>query len=128
MSARKIVMRIVNISFSVLVVVLVIFVLFKAGEYAYDFGYRVYTEKPMQSAPGQDVVVEVEQGMSASELGKLLEEKKLIRDDKLFTVQLKISAYSKEIKPGIYTLNTSMTSKEMMQMMAKEADTEEDTK
>ena len=36
MSASKIVMKIVRISFSVLVVVLVIFVLFKAGSYAYD--------------------------------------------------------------------------------------------
>lgn len=126
MSARKVVMRIVNISFSVLVVVLVIFVLFKAGEYAYDFGYRVYTEKPMQSAPGQDIVVEVEQGMSASDLGKMLEEKKLVRDDKLFAVQLKISAHSKDIKPGIYTLNTSMTSEEMMEIMSRELETEEE--
>ena len=48
MSASKIVMKIVRISFSVLVVVLVIFVLFKAGSYAYDFGYRVYTEVCVQ--------------------------------------------------------------------------------
>lgn len=125
MSARKIVMRIVSISFSVLVVVLVIFVLFKTGKYAYDFGYRVYTEKPMSAEPGQDVVVQVDEGMSGSALGKLLEEKKLIRDDKLFAVQLKISAYANDIKPGIYTLNTSMTSKEMMQIMSMDTDSED---
>lgn len=128
MSARKIVMRIVSISFSVLVVVLVVFILFKAGRYAYDFGYRVYTEKPISAEPGQDVVVEVEQGMSGLALGELLEEKRLVRDSKLFMVQLKLSAYADDIKPGIYTLNTSMTSKEMMQMMSKDSEAEDDTK
>lgn len=128
MSARKIVMRIVSISFSVLVVVLVVFVLFRTGKYAYDFGYRVYTEKPVSAEPGRDIVVEVKEGMSGFALGKLLEEKQLIRDDKLFAVQLKTSGYADHIKPGIYTLNTSMTSKEMMQIMAKRTDTEEDTK
>ena len=109
MSASKIVMKIVRISFSVLVVVLVIFVLFKAGSYAYDFGYRVYTEQPV-----------------SSDIGSMLEEKGLIRDARLFAVQLKLSAYSKKIKPGIYTLNTSMTAKEMMEAMSpvSEKDTE----
>ena len=127
MSASKIVMKIVNISFSILVVVLVIFALFKVGGFAYNFGYRVYTEEPMSAAPGKDVVVEVEKGMSASELGNMLEDKHLVRDGKLFMVQLKLSSYSKSIKAGIYTLNTSMTSKEMMQLMSSTEDEETDS-
>ena len=43
MSASKIVMKIVRISFSVLIVVLVIFVLFKAGSYAYAVSYTHLT-------------------------------------------------------------------------------------
>ena len=41
MSASKIVMKIVRISFSVLVVVLVIFVLFKAGSYDHHILFEV---------------------------------------------------------------------------------------
>ena len=64
--------------------------------------------------------------MSGSDIGSMLEEKGLIRDARLFAVQLKLSAYSKKIKPGIYTLNTSMTAKEMMEAMSpvSEKDTE----
>ena len=40
------------------------------------------------------------------------------RPGKLFYLQLKTSAYSKSIKPGVYTLNTSMTPKEMMIVMS----------
>ena len=56
------------------------------------------------------------------------ETKGLVRDASLFQIQLKLSAYSKKIKTGVYTLNTSMTPKEMIVFMAGAADsTEEDT-
>jgi UPF0755 protein len=72
----------------------------------------------MSKAPGKDVIVQVDAGMSDSQLGQMLEEKGLIPDKTLFVAQLKLSAYEKKIKPGIYTLNTSKTAKEMMQDMA----------
>lgn len=118
MNAKKVVFKIVNISFSILVVVLVIFVMFRLGTYAYAFGYRVYTEEAMSPKPGRDVVVEVEQNMASTALADMLEEKRLVRDSNLFLVQLKLSAYADKIKPGIYTLNTSMTPREMIEEMS----------
>lgn len=128
MSARKVVMRVVSISFSILVIVLVIFALTKLGEYAYQFGYRVFTEEPMSTEEGTDVIVRIENDMDDIDIGNLLEEKGLIRDGTLFLAQLKLSSYNNKLKPGIYTLNTSMTAKEMMQVMSpaeKETETEE---
>lgn len=129
MSARKLVMKIVNISFSVLVLILLVFILYKSGQRAYDFGYRVFTEKAV-SAPdaGKDKAVTVKSGMGAKELGELLEKKGLIRDANLFVLQLKLSAYAKKIKAGTYTLSTSMTAQEMIQEMSaqvQETETEE---
>ena len=49
----------------------------------------------------------------------------LVRDEKLFFAQLKLSAYSGKLKPGIYTLNTSMVTRDMLVVMA--AEEEEDT-
>lgn len=48
----------------------------------------------------------------------MLEEAGLIRDGKLFFAQLKLSAYAGKLQPGIYTLNTSMTGKEMIVVLA----------
>lgn len=45
----------------------------------------------------------------------------------LFYLQLKLSAYSKKLVPGIYTLNTSMTAKEMMVVMAGKKKEEPDS-
>lgn len=127
MNARKIVMKIVGVSFSILVIVLVICALMWAGRYAYDFGYRVFTEEAVSEEDGQDITVRIEKGMDSFAIGALLEDKGLIKDGRLFVVQLRLSAYNGKIKPGVYTLNTSMRAREMIQIMAtpeKETETE----
>lgn len=118
MSSSKIVLKILRVCIGVLIVMLVIFGLMRAGSVAYDMGYRVFTEQPVASAPGRDMVVEVREGTSALSLGKLLEEKGLVRNAHLFMIQMNLSAYAKKVKPGVYTLNTSQTPKEMLIVMS----------
>ncbi len=93
---------------------------------AYDFGYRVFTEAPISPAPGRDVTVSYTEGKSFKDLAKNLEEKGLVRDYKLAMVQMYVSAYKNTIKPGAYTLNTSMTTEEMMKDMRPGVDDAED--
>ena len=121
MSARKVVMKIVSISFSILVLILLAAALYQGGKASYGFGYRVFTE-PAVDLPeeGQDKVVSVSSGTKDKELGDLLEIIGLIRDAGLFVLQLKLSAYAGKIKEGTYTLSTSMTAYEMMQIMSAE--------
>lgn len=121
---NKIVFRFVSISFSVLIFLLIVIGLIKAGTYCYDFGYRIFTEGAVEAAPGRDVVVQITEDMSGLDIGGELEEKGLINDKLLFFVQLKLSAYADDINPGVYTLNTSMEPREMMEAMSLE---EEDT-
>lgn len=129
MNVNKIVFRFVSISFSILVLLLIFIGLLRAGNYCYEFGYRVFTEAPVEAAPGRDIVVQVTEDMSDMSIGTMLEEKGLVESGRLFFIQLKLSVYSGKINPGTYTLNTSMTAKEMMVVMsaAAEEDTEEDT-
>ena len=72
----------------------------------------------MDKEPGRDVIVEVEKGISPLKLGKNLEEKGLIRDAYLFVIQMKLSAYANKVQPGVYTLSTSQTAREMLQIMS----------
>ena len=121
MNAKKIIMKILSICFSILILIAVAAGIYKGGKTVYQFGYRVFTESPVDlPEEGKDKVVQVTSGMGAKELGELLEKKGLIRDANLFVVQLKLSSYSKEIKEGTYTLSTSMTAQEMMQVMSAE--------
>ena len=115
---NKIVFRFVSVSFSVLILLVVFIGVFKATTYCYDFGYRIFTEKPVSAEPGRDIVVQISSSDSAFKIGDMLEEKGLIRDSLLYTAQYYLSAYVGDLLPGTYTLNTSMTAKEMMIVMS----------
>lgn len=125
MSTNKMVFRFVRISFSVLILLIIFIGIFKASTFCYDFGYRIFTEEPMTEAPGNDVVVQIDEEDSAFDIGRKLEEKGLVRDSKLYAAQYYLSAYVDDLLPGTYTLNTSMTTKEMLVVMSTPAaDTE----
>ena len=109
------------------VAILAVCVLFisKAGRYAYDFAFRIFTEEPMSAAPGRDVAITVVQGDSLMDICEMLEEKGLVRDARLTWVQKKVSVYDNDVQPGFYTLNTSMTADEMFEIIAGKSSDEE---
>ena len=118
MSSSKMVLRILYTCIIALLFVLIIFGVVRLSVAAYSMGYRILTEEPMDKEPGRDVIVEVEKGVSPLKLGKNLEEKGLIRNAYLFVIQLKLSAYANKVQPGVYTLSTSQTAREMLQIMS----------
>lgn len=120
MNLNKALFEFIRIAFMIMVTLLVIIAAVKLSSKGYDFGYRVFTEPAIEEVPGRDILVEVKEGTSNRELGIILEQKGLVRDADLFYLQIMLSAYSKRILPGVYTLNTSMTAKEMMVVMSTE--------
>ena len=84
MNLNKVVFRFVSISFSILVILLVLIGFVKIGTYCYDFGYRVFTEAPVDAEPGRDVIVQISDDMSDMDIAKELKEKGLVEDAKLF--------------------------------------------
>ena len=119
---NKVVFRFVSISFSILILLVVFIGVFKASTFCYDFGYRIFTEKPVDSEPGKEIAISISKDDSAFDIGKQLEEKGLIRDAKLYVAQYYLSAYVDALLPGTYTLDTAMTAKEMMAVMSTSAE------
>ncbi len=106
------------------VLVILVLIIFRTGQEAYEFGFRIFTEEPVSSAPGRDVAVTIVQGDSVMDVAKMFEEKGLIRDPRLFYVQKMCSVYDNDIQPGFYTLNTSMTAEDMFAVIAGRKDGE----
>lgn len=125
MSTNKVVFRFVSISFSVLVLLVIFIGVFKASTFCYELGYRIFSEEPIDATPGNDVVVQIDEDDSAFTIGKMLEKKGLVRDSELYVAQYYLSAYVNKLLPGTYTLNTSMTTKEMLAVMSTPAATVE---
>ena len=99
-----------------LVILAIIYIMKFAGK-AYDFGYRIFAEEPMSAPPGRDVTVTVTDSDAQADIIQMLEDKGLIRDHTLFTIQKKLSIYKDDIDPGSYVLNTCMTTDEMLEIL-----------
>lgn len=122
----KVVLRIVNISITVLCGVLIVCALYYVGLSSYSFGYRVYTEPAVSSGNGQSMLVQVTGEMSLKDLAEVLEEKGLIRDARLFYLQAVLCKFEPQM--GNYTLKTSMTPSQMMEAMTPiEEDSSDDS-
>lgn len=124
MKSSKMALSVLNSVLGILIMVLILFVTLKAGEAAYNLGYRVFTEPSVDKEPGKDVTVRIQKEISATELGSLLEEKGLVDNGVLFSIQLYLSSFDDKLKSGDYVLNTSQTAEEMIQILAGE-ETEE---
>lgn len=127
MNAKQLVASITETIVKVVIAVFIIMFVYDTGIKAYDFGYRVFAEEPMTTGEGRIISVYIEEGDSAKDIGVNLQEKGLIRDANLFFVQELLSENHGQIKPGIYDLNTSMSSNEMITIMSAETMEEEET-
>lgn len=116
----KVVLRMLSISISVLFCVLVVCGLYRLGLQCYDFGYRVYTEPAVSEHGGADVLVQITDDMDAAGLAKVLEDKGLVRDWRLFFIQEKLMGYKPQ--NGAYTVSPSMRPSELMEALTPEAD------
>ena len=117
MGGKQIVGTIVGTVMKVVIAALVLMFLYRYSIMAYDYGYRIFGEEPMDAEPGREVTVTVTESDSAEDIGALLEQKGLIRDAKLFVIQEKLSGAGTGIAAGSYELNTAMTVEEMLEIM-----------
>ena len=124
MRPNKVVLKIVTLGISTIVALLIIYATVSVSMVGFDFGYRVFTEPAMEAAPGTDIVVIIEDDMSELDIGEELERVGMVRDGKLFFIQLQLSVYKGKLIPGTYVLNTSMEPKEIMDVLSTPVETE----
>lgn len=122
---KKMIWGVVKGILKIAVALAVVILIYNLGLKAYDFGYRIFAEEPVELGTGRTVSVSIVEGKSVSEIGEILEEKGLIRDAKLFYFQEMFSEYKGELKPGVYELSTGMTPYEMMEIMSASDEEEE---
>ncbi len=107
--------------FGIVILAVIMMLVYRFALDAYDYGYRIFDEKPMSEEPGLTMSVAIVEGKSVSEIGKILEDKGLIRSATLFYLQEMFSSYHKKLQPGVYELSTAMTPEEIMAVMSAEA-------
>lgn len=107
---------IIKIALAIVVVVAI----YRGSLKAYEYGYRIFEEPPVSSGEGYTITVNITKDMTATEMGTMLADKGLIRDEKLFVLQYMFSEFKDDLLPGEHDLSTAMTVEEMMEEMTKE--------
>ena len=122
MHGKYLVGAVIEAVIKVIVIAVVVMFVFRTATTAYDFGYKVFADKPVSVSGGRTITVGIAESASVKDIAQMLEEKGLIEDARLFVVQELLSAYHGEILPGIYDLSTSMTAEEMLAVMSTPAE------
>ncbi|RGY97036.1 endolytic transglycosylase MltG [Clostridium sp. AM58-1XD] len=91
------------------------FMLFEGVTKGYAFGHEIFCPTAVAAEPGTERNVTVGEGTTESQAAKILKDNGLIRNEAVFIIQAKLYEYT--IHPGTYVLNTSMTSREMLEIL-----------
>ena len=104
----------------------VIIIIFKLAIGAYDFGFNLFADIPIDEGYGRTVNVVISDSQDAMDVGKMLEEKGLVRDAKMFYIQEKLSDYKDQMVAGSYELNTAMSIEDMLVVLCGNEETTEE--
>ena len=115
---------VISVTLRLLVLAVVVLVLWTGAVKGFEFGYEIFNGAAVAQSPGLKKTLVLNEGDSAKKVGNELEDQGLIKSSLIFQIQCKFFDY--EMTPGTYTLDPSMTSREMLQAIdagPKEEDT-----
>ena len=99
----------------VIMTAIMILVIFVAVRFSFRFGHSIFYQSPAEAPPGRDIEVTIEKGASIDELAEQLYDDGIITNELAFRIQGRL--YKVNYYPGTYTLNTSMTVKEILEAL-----------
>jgi len=111
----KILRIVAAIAIRVVAYVFLALLLVKGVKASYQFGHDIFFASSVEATPGHDKDVSIPKGASIKEIAEILDENELIDNKVSFIVQSKF--FELEPKAGHYTLNTSQTSREMLEIL-----------
>ena len=114
---------IIGISGKLILYALVILLLVEGISRGYAFGHEVFYATAMEPSPGTRYALTIPEGQTTAETAKLLKDVGLIKNE--YAVQIQMWFYDYETYPGTYELSTSMTTKEILQILNVKPETEE---
>ena len=121
-SVNKMIRTAVAIAVRVIVYSLLTVAIIKGSQVAYNFGHEIFYISSVEEAPGRDVSIRISKGETATDVAEELEDKGLIKNRASFYVQCWFFEY--DINPGTYVLNTSMTPRQMLELIDAGPDTD----
>ncbi|MCM1183246.1 MAG: endolytic transglycosylase MltG [Roseburia sp.] len=127
MNVKQLLGAIVGMMARIALAAVIIVAVFRLAVGAYNFGYQVFADIPMEEDGGRVVSIIVTEEQDSRDVAKLLEQRGLIADANVFYVQEQLSKDFKDnIQPGTYELSSGMSAAEMLRILCRlDEETEE---
>ncbi|HIS47400.1 MAG TPA: endolytic transglycosylase MltG [Candidatus Scybalocola faecigallinarum] len=119
---RKILLGFFELCIHIVIYALVIFLVYRAAVFAYDFSYNVFGDPVMSKYDTQTVTVVVDDGDSASTVASKLKDAGLIKYEAAFVIRVRLEEMGDKIMPGTFELSPSMSVEEILQILATEGE------
>lgn len=103
---------ILAIALRILLYALLLFVLVRGVQAAYQFGHDAFYEQSVEEPPGRDIRVTVSADLDMYRTAELLRRKGLI--DNVWAFRAQALFFGLDLRPGTYVLNTSENIKEIL--------------
>ena len=121
---NRITTAIITISIKLMVLALLVLLLYEAVVRGFAFGHEIFYAEAAEAAPGRNITFVVKDKETVEKVAGELKKKGLIKNEFAFQFQSRFYDYG-NIYPGTYELNTSMTSKEILQELNTEPEDRE---
>lgn len=97
---------VIHIFLNIIFYMVIVYMVIKASNYAYDFAYQVFGSVSVTQSSGYTAKVTIGKGESTMEVAKILDAKKLIKNKYSFYLRAKLT--KQNILPGTYKVSSDM--------------------
>ena len=97
---------VIHIFLNIIFYMVIVYMVIKASNYAYDFAYQVFGSVSVTQNSGYTVKVTIGKGESTMEVAKILDAKKLIKNKYSFYLRARLT--KQNILPGTYKVSSDM--------------------
>lgn len=97
---------VIHIFLNIIFYMVIVYMVIKASNYAYDFAYQVFGSVSVTKNSGYAAEVTIGKGESTMEVAKILDTKKLIKNKYSFYLRAKLT--KQNILPGTYKVSSDM--------------------
>lgn len=104
---------------------IIVLLLIQVFTFAYNFFYKVFTDKSVNPASQTEIAFVVEPDSSTTEIVDNLVDAGLVSDKYVMLAKVYLSSYHGKMMPGTYMLSPSMTQEEIMKTITGSMNEEE---
>lgn len=131
MKAFQLIKKYAVLDWIILIILIAVFynVAGRIGGYAqkyYRYGYNLVADSAVdRPGQGKTISLEIQSGMTVSQVGRLLEENGLIRSASTFVLKESMSEYKGQIQPGTYEVSSEMSMDQILALITGHGEAEE---